>query len=356
MKASKSRPYGNFRDLRGLLVRMLKSRNRSAYATLLHEALAKLAMPMDFVLSRWERRRVAAAEPSDLPVVLIVGMPRAGTTIVCQVLSRYLDVTYLNNLSALFPRSPITASRWFSRLLTDRRPDFTSYYGKTPRLADPNEGFHVWNRWLGTDRYRAAASLDPEIQDDMMRFFDAWLSAFGKPFLSKSVRNTDAVSLLARTIRNCYFIGVRRNRRMLVQSLILARQHVQGSKALGWGLYSREEAVHSDPLGYVDDVCKQVMQMESRFELAKAELGADQFLEVDYEAFCRDPEATVKAVASLVPNVRVLEQRVRDELRPFSPSKKSRLTAEEIARMEDVFQCARSGSNPEANAEGTMVH
>ena len=346
--------YGNFRDIRGLLLRMLRSGNRSAYATLFREGLTKLAVPLDVLMAPWERRRVNSAQPSELPVILIVGMPRAGTTLVNQVLTRCLDVAYLNNLSGLFPRSPITASRLFSGLLSDRKPNFTSYYGNTPRLADPNEGFHIWNRWLGPDRYHAAKSLDPETQQEMTRFFDAWLSAFGKPFLNKSVRNTDALSVLAATIRNPYFVCVKRDPRMVVQSLILSREHVQGSKTYGWGLYSREEAIHSDPLGYVDDVCRQVMEMEAQLARAKEELGPERFLEVDYEAFCREPRRAVHAVATLVRDVRIREQRLK-ELQPFQPSNQSRLTTEEKARMERVLQTASSSAAPGRRTEGTIL-
>jgi hypothetical protein len=154
------------------------------------------------------------------------------------------------------------------------------------------------------------------------------------------------VSLLARTIQNGYFIGVSRNPRMVVQSLILARQHIQGSKAFGWGLYSREDAVHSDPLGYVDDVCRQVVEMEAQLHRAQEDAGQDRFLEIDYDEFCLDPRRAVYAVSSLVPHVQVHEDRVTRELRPFKRSNELRLTPEEQRRMDEVF----------GRLSGTMEH
>jgi hypothetical protein len=316
---------------------MLRSGNSSAYATLLREGLGKLLTPLDVVLAPWERRRVASAAPSELPLILIVGMPRAGTTLVSQVLCRYLDVTYFNNLSALFPRSPLTASSWFGRLLRDRKPQFDSYFGNTPRLADPNEGFHIWNRWLGTDHYHTVRSISPESREEMVRFLNAWLTAFGKPLLNKSVRNTDAIPVLADAVRNSYFIAVKRDRRHVVESLIEAREQIQGGKAYGWGLYSREQSARSDQLGYMDDVYTQVMEMEGRLKQAKRQVGPERFMELEYEAFCQDPCRAVAAVASRVPHVRVREERVRRELRPFEVSKKSRLTTEEAERLENLL-------------------
>jgi hypothetical protein len=337
-KLSTPASLGNFRDLRGLLLRMLRSGDRSAYAALFREGLGKLATPLDLMLTPWERRRIATARPSDLPLILIVGSPRAGTTLVSQVLSRYLDVSTINNLSALFPRAPITAARCFAWMLADRAPRFTSFYGQTLRLADPNEGFHIWNRWLGSDRYRAARSLDSASQIEMVRFFDAWLTAAGKPLLSKHIRNTDAVTTLAETLPNSYFIGVTRKPRMVVQSLIRARQQIQGSKDLDWGLYSRADAANGDPLGYVDDVCHQVIETRNQLRLAKVQVGTDRFHEIDYDAFCRDPCQAVDGVSSFVPKTRVHRQRLNDELRPFQPSNQSHLTADEMGRMERVLQ------------------
>jgi hypothetical protein len=351
MPTSNATRYGNFRDLRGLLVRMLRSRDRSAYATLFREGLGKLLTPLDVMLAPWERRRIEAAPSSELPLILVVGMPRAGTTVVSQVLSRYLDVTYFNNLSALFPRSPLTASRWFGQLLPERRPSFASYFGNTPRLADPNEGFHIWNRWLGTDHYRVAQDISPQARRDMVRFLNAWLAAFGKPLLNKSVRNTDAIPILADAVRNAYFVGVKRDCRHVVESLIAAREQIQGGKAYSWGLFSREQSARSHPLGYVDDVYAQVVEMEDRLAQARREIGPERFMEVEYELFCSDPRRAVRTVASFVPNVRVREERLRRELRPFEVSKQSRLTTEEQARLEQLLGSGSSVRAPHFYAD-----
>jgi hypothetical protein len=142
---------------------------------------------------------------------------------------------------------------------------------------------------------------------------------------------------LAATLPNSYFVGVTRNPRMVVQSLILARQQVQGSKSRSWGLYSRVNRSQNDPLGYVDDVCQQVIESRARLQRARTMMGAERYLEIDYDAFCLDPRNAVMRVASFVPQTRVMEQRIAQELRPFRPSNQCRLTADETQRIEQVL-------------------
>ena len=152
---------------------------------LVRELASLLLTPVDLVLSRRERRVLEEplGQTGRFPTVLIVGPPRSGTTLVYQTLAHYLPFTYFNNLSSLFPRSPITACRLFKSLTHSRKFDPDSYYGNTAGLAAPNDGFHVWNRWLGQDRYHAPSQLTSEQSESMRAFFAVWIDAFERPLL-----------------------------------------------------------------------------------------------------------------------------------------------------------------------------
>src|SRR5688572_30011389 len=66
----------------------------------LNESIA--LMPLD---------EAVADSSSQLPVVYIVGAPRSGTTLVSQLLAKYLDVGYINNLIARFWMRPLAGIR-----------------------------------------------------------------------------------------------------------------------------------------------------------------------------------------------------------------------------------------------------
>ena len=54
-----------------------------------------------------------------------------------------------------------------------------NFYGRTSGFAGRNDGLHIWDRWLGNDRYRPPTRLEPAAADDMRRFFGAFEAASG---------------------------------------------------------------------------------------------------------------------------------------------------------------------------------
>lgn len=54
------------------------------------------------LLRKRNARLVKKSPEKSEPVLLVVGAPRSGTTLVYQTLARYLDVSYFNNLSSFF--------------------------------------------------------------------------------------------------------------------------------------------------------------------------------------------------------------------------------------------------------------
>ena len=269
-----------------------------------------------------------------LPLVLIVGSSRAGTTLVYQVLARYLPVTYFTNLSALFPRSPLTASRLFLRGDARPRGPLRNYYGNTAGLAGPNDGFHIWNRWLGMDRYHAPDTLPEAAVAGMRQFFSAWTGTFGRALLNKNNRNADCVGLLGRALPEATFIVVRRNPADVAQSLLLARQVVQGDKRRKWGVRSYDQESPADPLGYVDSVCRQVTEVEHRLRRDVSTLPPGRVVEVGYEEFCADPAQALERISGRVWSAPVDTSAARRELHLKARSAEGRVSPAELERIE----------------------
>jgi hypothetical protein len=313
---------------------MLRSGDRAARAALVREVGTAVLSPLDRCLEIAEARRIRSAPSSILPLVLIVGAPRAGTTLVYQVLARYLPVTYFTNLSALFPRAPLTASWLFQRRSRTARASFHSYYGNTAGLAGPNDGFHVWNRWLGTDRYRAPERLEADVIAGMRQFFAAWTGTFGRPLLNKNNRNADCVALLGRILPEAFFVVVRRDPVYVAQSLLIARQHIQGDKRRKWGLRSLDQEVGTDPLAYVDSVCQQIVEIERKLGEECRTLPAARFIDVQYEHFCENPADLIEEISSRMWGAPIDTTIVRRELDPtLLSTNQRRVTLEEFERI-----------------------
>lgn len=332
-----TRELTNFRDPWGLAGRMLRSRDPAAWSTLGRFVTGVATSPLDRVLETAERRLLDGAGAPSQPLVLVVGGARTGTTMVSQLLASALPVSYFTNVTALFPRAPITATRLLRQDGRAAPASLHSYFGQTAGWAAPNDGFAVWNRWLGPDRYRVTRTLDDADRAGLQAFFGAWTAAFPRPFMNKNNRNADAVSQLADALPDAVFVAVHRDPLSVAQSLVLARAEVQGDPSAAWGLYGETtRAGAADPLGYLDDVAAQVHRAETRLRTQLDQLPASRKVELVYDDVCGDPADAVARVAGLLPGV----QPRSTEVTPTTPSHAERLGAAEMRRLRRALDAA----------------
>ena len=327
-------PYGNYRQPVQLVWRMLTSGNRVAISSLIREAGKRLIPPVDWMLSRSESRRLQQDYHSTLPILLVVGAPRSGTTLIDQTLAHCMEVSYFSNLTDLFPRAPLTATRLFSTRFGAKTTNFQSYYGQTSRLSDPNDGFSIWNRWLGSDRYTTPSHFSVKTVREMQQFFQAWTATFGLPFLNKNNRNTSCIALLAEAIPQAQFVVVRRDPHYVAQSLIHAREEVQGDKRAVWGLQSRSVHAAHDPLGYVDDICDQLIDIENRLQSQIKQVDSSRIHPIQYETFCRNPAIFLKSLHDKIPEIRLRQNIIDQQLKLFSVSTSKPVKDDELARIQ----------------------
>jgi hypothetical protein len=180
------------------------------------------------------------------------------------------------------------------------------------------------------DRYRVPQTLSLAAQQDMQRFFDAWFASFPQPFVNKNNRNTACVPLLAEALPNACFIVMRRDPAFVVQSILQAREHIQGSKTIGWGLGSTPVARSKDMPDYVAEVCAQVFHVNQKLQRDLDRIARERFISITYEDFCRAPGATVQHVACACLGIDVDENRLRRELEPFEMTNQVRLPGKEF--------------------------
>lgn len=328
--------YRNFRDPVGLAWRMVSDGRSIGRQAIAREFLSMVAAPLDWLLQGAERRTAAADEHSQLPLLLVVGPPRSGTTLVAQLLTDYLDVSYFSNLNGLFTRSPLSAQRLLQRVQPALNREYRSLFGVTAGLHGANDGFHIWNRFLGGDRYRPATDLNTSERERLREFFDRWLTITGKPLLNKNNRNLACADLLADVLPNAFFICVTRDPVHVAQSLMKARHWVQGDARYGWGLFA-ENASDSSESAIVDAVCNQLEQNMRCAAAMCAHIPEQRWLDVRYESFCDDPGAVVREILARTPNVVLRPGRALDVVRPMAASDRLTLSAESQAMIRERF-------------------
>ncbi len=325
--------YSNFKDPFGLLKRMLFSKNRTAYSILAREALQKLLIPIDFLLQYSERGKLKRIHPdSELPIILVIGGSRSGTTLLYQTLVQYLPVSYISNFIALFNRSPLSAYKLFNRFIPRPQKSFESYFGSVAGQGGPNDAFFMWNRWLGEDRNHIPKEISSESKSDMKNFFNAWFKVSKKPFLNKNNRNALCAPLLFSVFKNIYFVEIYRDPIFVAQSIVLSRRTVQGNANLGWGLLSKDSEDSGDPLQYIDDICDQVYQVDTVIAQGREKIDSKNYIRVSYESFCENPRDIIQKVGLEAMN-RKIDSKELQHLKFSTASNGQRLEDHEFERI-----------------------
>lgn len=337
--------YSNFKDPIGLLKRMIYSRNKVAYYVLWREFFSKMLVPLDYLLQPVERiiRKKSSTE-HEKPVILLLGGSRSGTTLLYQTLAHYLPVSFIDNFTSAFQRSPLAAYKLFHNLIPQPKKNFRSYYGSVAGLGGPNDAFPLWNRWLGEDRNHIPEDIAPELKRDMKAFFRTWIHISKKPFLNKNNRNSLCAPMFDSVIDNVLFVEIYRDPVFVAQSLVLSRRNVQGSNEVGWGLLSKDSDNKADPLGYIDDICSQVQEVNRIIAEGRKKIDPEKYIRVSFEGFCNNPSETVKKLAKIAFKTKI-EFKDLDDLEFSTAANSQRLNQEEFDRICSNFKKTEAEDN-----------
>lgn len=270
-------------------------------------------------LARMPLDEPVSAGAADLPLVYVVGAPRSGTTLVSQLLAKYLDVGYINNLIARFWRRPIVGIRLSAICLgpdARRAISLHSTHGVTPGLAGPHEFGYFWRYWFGLDRAAThhlmpheVARVDAEALGRVLR--QEILGGFGRPTVFKNVICGFQAQLLTRIHPRSLFIHVTRDPLATGASILAARRARYGSYDAWWSL----KPATFDTIRHAATAAEQVaMQVQDcRVEFA-AELGSPgvHAMTLSYEDTCLGPEAQLERICEAM-------CRLGGDVRPLGP-------------------------------------
>ena len=327
----------NFNDPLGLVMRLGSQSGRIGKGILARELLSRIIRPIDYMLKPIESSLLKRTDGHDLRMILIVGPPRSGTTLVHQVLASCLDVSYFTNFNAMFLHSPLAAAKYLQTRFDPGPGKTENLYGNTGGLWGANDAFHVWNRYLGSDRYDSEAKLPSGTVMEMRQFFAAWSHVTGKPILNKNNRNLAFASQLAEAFPSAHFIAIRREPLFVAQSLLKAREWVQGNRNIGWGLNSQNATGSDEGRSDLEAVCNQVVANEELFETQRGMIASQRWTEITYESFCENPRECVEQLASVVPDIHLRSAQRVKSLTSIPTTNSCVLPARETKQVEQLL-------------------
>lgn len=286
----------HFQDPFGLFFRILRTGGKHGWFSVLTAGLSLAAAPLDLALGEREQRLMTNAPEPGLPILIVCGPPRSGTTLMAQVLARSMEVSYITNVMSMFPRSPIAASRLLNCRPGPSEVPLTSLYGRTAGFCSPNDGLPIWDRWLGSDRARPDLEQLKQSGFEIPMFFGALQSWLGRPVVTKNNAINAIAVEVSRQIPNAQFICMEREPLHLAQSLLKARNYIHGDARHPYGLSESSDS-EADP---VESVISQVEYHSKLAAKQLSTLGPAQFQMVSYRDLCENPRAVVGQYAQVL--------------------------------------------------------
>lgn len=237
------------------------------------------------------------------PVVFIIGVPRAGKTMLSQLLSFCLDVGYMDNLIARFWRAPVVGIR-LSRMLRPRTPEgatFESDYGKTRGPFGPHDFSYFWHHWLRMDTmpYDARAAAAEIDWPGLARELASITRAFDRTTVFKSPNPGYHVTGIANAYPRSLFLHLVRDPIDSAVSLMRGRRDNFGSLDEWYGQWPIEHA-HLLGLPWHEQIGGQLRALTDMFAAQFSALPDDRVMRIDYRDVCRTPGAVLDTIATRI--------------------------------------------------------
>lgn len=296
---------------------------------------------LNALLAPIEEQLISRFDKPRLPIVFIVGVPRSGSTLLAQILAQTGTFTYVSNFVARFWMAPYVGMLIEDTLGIRRAhpvQSFVSRYGVTEGWTGPHEFGYFWSRWFhfGNTHKLGARELAEINRDKLCKELAALESLYNKPLFFKSLTCGLQISFLAEVLEKTVFVLCRRNPVYNMQSLLIGRTKVLGSKQC-WFSLKPKEYPELLPLSPYEQIAGQVYYVLKDIEAAFSSLSSERFLQIRYEDLCSQPRAEVKKIVDAVgqlgaaidwdPNV------IPDH---FEPTDVQRVSNEEFQRLREA--------------------
>ncbi len=320
-------------------------------------ALEGLIYELNELLEPAQRSLVELGRDTRFPPVLVLGVPRSGTTLVLQWLAASGEFAYPTNLLARFSSTPAIGAR-IQLMLTDprfamgdelgelaTRPDFSSELGKTSGVLSPNEFMFFWRRFLATHELRrlsdaeVAATKDAELRAELA----ALEAVFERPLAMKGLMLQFNLEVFARMLEKAFFLYVERDPVHNAQSLVAAREKYHGTREEWWSVKPEEyeELRRLDPLR---QVAGQVHYTNAAIRAGLDRVPEERWLHVRYEDFCADPGATWRRLREKLAALG-LELPDYSGAERFESTNRDRLLPEDVEALRRALDEVRSRDN-----------
>lgn len=237
-------------------------------------------------------RAVLASIPTErrYPPLFIVGVPRAGTTLVFQHLLNSFRFAYVSNLAEDHPNAPVTYSL-VSRVLGGRTPTRDNQLGQTPGATGASDGWNLFERWF--PRYALEPVDQNGLSTELPQIVGALEWLYDGPLVNKNNHHSVRIDHLHRIFTDARFVHVTRDHRSAALSLRDAREEADVAVGEWWSCPAPQFTGRRFE-SQLEQAAFTVVGIERHLERALEGIPDAQTLRVGYEPFCDEPNGIAR--------------------------------------------------------------
>jgi hypothetical protein len=244
--------------------------------------------------------------------ILMVGVPRSGTTMLSEILSSHPDLGWFSNYVRYFPALPwlavfdritsISEIGWFLRGQRRQRDGLGSFLRRC--LPHPAEAFPVWSRCCGEKflwEYLVGMAASEEEKRRMIEYVRKVLSFQGKKRFFAKITGPPRIFYLNSLFEDAFYVHVIRDPRAVVSSLLVAPfWKIRGGHVRPWWLNGlTDQDMEEWNLSGKSPVALGAIQWKRIIEMAweeKTLIPPGRYLEVRYEDFAEKPGDVLRRI------------------------------------------------------------
>lgn len=291
--------------------------------------LEKLLAELNSVLSGVEAKIVKNYKKPKYPVLLVIGGPRTGSTLMMQWIANLNTFAYPTNLLSRFFGAPYIGAKIqlvlthpdynFKNEILDfgQNVSFRSNLGKTKGALEPNDFWYFWRRFIPNKLPRHLTKAEEKRVDKkkLLAEVAALEHVFKKPIAMKGMILEQNLPLLDSIFDKIIFLNLRRHPFFNIQSLLESRLKFFGDLKKWYSIRPKEyhKLIKMDP---IKQVAGQVYYKNKAVEIGLSKINKNKYLNVDYEQFCENPREVFKKIKS-----KYQEQGVKVKWRYNGPDK-----------------------------------
>lgn len=227
-------------------------------------------------------------------MIILLALPRSGSTLTYQSLIHSIQPLYLSNLWNLLYALPWSGGKLCARLCADYDSDFHSSHGFVEGMCGPAEGLRFWSYWTGCgldeSQEKPGSPAINERRVAYLRNVFSSLTTPDRPFLSGYLGHVLIADRLREWFPEAVFLRLRRDPLSNAMSILRCRQK-QGGR--WFSVFPREcESLQGADLH--TQVAGQVYWLNRRLDALNDD---ERLVDIGYEKLCRSPDAEVRRIA-----------------------------------------------------------